>query len=307
MKNQSYDAIRDQQSFEDAEAAVDRISEIYAEGCTLLGRHFERFAAGEQDLAKVDACYPYLSIEVASLGAGSRGGRSYGSVSEAGLYGTTITHPALFRTYLVEQIRLLMENHSVPVRVGISNRQIPLTFATEQLTSDLAAEEVPRLADMFHLPDLAKIDDAIADGTYRPGDGEAKPLALFPAERVDYSLSRLRHYSGTAPEHFQRFVLFTNYQRYVDEFIDFGRKEVTDGEVYRAFVEPGNAMMCNPRLTDRPPSGEALLKLPQMPAYHLVKDGHMGITLVNIGVGPSNAKTITDHVAVLRQIGRAHV
>jgi AMP nucleosidase len=42
----------------------------------------------------------------------------------------------------------------------------------------------------------------------------------------------------------------------------------------------------------------------QMPAYHLVArrpDGSMeGTTLVNIGVGPSNAKTITDHLAVLR-------
>ena len=38
----------------------------------------------------------------------------------------------------------------------------------------------------------------------------------------------------------------------------------------------------------------------QMPAYHLIaSDGH-GITLVNIGVGPSNAKTATDHIAVLR-------
>ncbi len=37
-----------------------------------------------------------------------------------------------------------------------------------------------------------------------------------------------------------------------------------------------------------------------MPAYHLVKPGHAGITMVNIGVGPSNAKTITDHIAVLR-------
>ena len=37
-----------------------------------------------------------------------------------------------------------------------------------------------------------------------------------------------------------------------------------------------------------------------MPAYHLKKPGHAGITMVNIGVGPSNAKTITDHVAVLR-------
>lgn len=38
----------------------------------------------------------------------------------------------------------------------------------------------------------------------------------------------------------------------------------------------------------------------QMPAYHLVREDKMGITLVNIGVGPSNAKTICDHLAVLR-------
>jgi AMP nucleosidase len=37
-----------------------------------------------------------------------------------------------------------------------------------------------------------------------------------------------------------------------------------------------------------------------MPAYHLMAGDQMGITLVNIGVGPSNAKTITDHLAVLR-------
>src|SRR5690606_14617757 len=38
----------------------------------------------------------------------------------------------------------------------------------------------------------------------------------------------------------------------------------------------------------------------QMPAYHLVRANGDGVTLVNIGVGPSNAKTITDHLAVLR-------
>jgi AMP nucleosidase len=37
-----------------------------------------------------------------------------------------------------------------------------------------------------------------------------------------------------------------------------------------------------------------------MPAYHLTRPGGDGITMVNIGVGPSNAKTITDHLAVLR-------
>lgn len=38
----------------------------------------------------------------------------------------------------------------------------------------------------------------------------------------------------------------------------------------------------------------------QMPAYHLMTKNGGGVTLVNIGVGPSNAKTITDHLAVLR-------
>ena len=37
-----------------------------------------------------------------------------------------------------------------------------------------------------------------------------------------------------------------------------------------------------------------------MPAYHLLRADGSGITLLNIGVGPSNAKTITDHIAVLR-------
>ena len=37
-----------------------------------------------------------------------------------------------------------------------------------------------------------------------------------------------------------------------------------------------------------------------MPAYHLVRPDGGGITMVNIGVGPANAKTITDHIAVLR-------
>ncbi|MET1026774.1 MAG: AMP nucleosidase, partial [Dongiaceae bacterium] len=38
----------------------------------------------------------------------------------------------------------------------------------------------------------------------------------------------------------------------------------------------------------------------QMPAYHLIRTNGDGVTLVNIGVGPANAKNITDHLAVLR-------
>jgi AMP nucleosidase len=121
------------------------------------------------------------------------------------------------------------------------------------------------------------------------------PLSLFTAERVDYSLHRIQHYTATKPEHFQNYILFTNYQRYVDEFVEFARKEIDAGRA-EALIEPGD------RITTKKakPHGPASPRLPQMPAYHLVQSGHDGITLVNIGVGPSNAKTITDHLAVLR-------
>jgi AMP nucleosidase len=98
------------------------------------------------------------------------------------------------------------------------------------------------MRDVFDLPDLAAMDDGIANGTWRR-PGEAQPLSLFTAPRVDYSLHRLRHYTGTAPEWFQNFVLFTNYQFYIDEFVRLGHAEMAkpDSE-YIAFIEPGNVV-----------------------------------------------------------------
>ncbi|NQW00904.1 MAG: AMP nucleosidase [Rhodospirillales bacterium] len=292
--------ITDAQSFDNPEAAVDRLCQIYNAGKSLLADHFQKYAAGEPNIDKPDARYPYIWIDIPT--AGRRDGRmlSYGTAAEIGAYGTTITHPELFRDYLVEQLELLIANHNVPVWVGISNRQIPLTFALETMTVNLSQQQIRDLTLNFHLPNLSDIDDNVANGLHYTHPGDPKPLSLFSAERVDYSLSRLRHYSGTSPEHFQQFVLFTNYQRYVDEFIQYGLSEISDGTSFQAFVRPGDEILCNAKLTDRPSSGEAAVKLPQMPAYHLVRDGHMGVTLVNIGVGPSNAKTITDHIAVLR-------
>ncbi|MBT3170807.1 MAG: AMP nucleosidase [Rhodospirillaceae bacterium] len=292
--------LSDAEAYDSAEAAVERLKAIYGEGRSLLREHFERFVGGAAHLKKADARYPAVWIEVAPGADRLSGGLSYGAVPEAGTYSAVLTNPELFESYYLEQLQLLLDNHGGPLWVGISQRQIPLTFALENLTADLRQEQVADLARRFNMPDLAEIDDDVANGTYRAEPGAPKPLSLFTAERVDYSLSRLRHYSGTSPDHFQRFVLFTNYQRYVDEFIEFGVGEIENGDTFRAFVEPGNAVHVNQRLSDTPSSGERALKPPQMPAYHLVKDGHMGVTLVNIGVGPSNAKTITDHVAVLR-------
>src|SRR5258708_39787326 len=72
------------------------------------------------------------------------------------------------------------------------------------------------------------------------------------------------------------------------------------GDESAAFVERGDGGTPNRRAADLAPSGTPGQHLPQMPAYHLLREDGNGITLVNIGIGPSNAKTITDHVAALR-------
>ena len=98
------------------------------------------------------------------------------------------------------------------------------------------------------------------------------------------------------PVHFQNHVLFTNYQFYVEEFEGFARKVLADPSLgYTSFVATGNQEITTPD------GGISVsTKTPQMPTFHLKRADGNGITLVNIGVGPSNAKTATDHIAVLR-------
>jgi AMP nucleosidase len=150
------------------------------------------------------------------------------------------------------------------------------------------------LRDVFDVPNLETTDDHIVNGTPRIGPDGARPLAPFTAQRIDYSLARLAHYTATSPTHFQNHVLFTNYQFYMDEFVDYAHRALMDPDSgYEMLVSPGNVLRTRDGATGEP-------KSPQMPAYHLIRENNSGITLVNIGVGPSNAKTITDHIAVLR-------
>ena len=280
---------------ENAEDAFNRLVEIYDTGLASIKQDFELYAADQLNIRREMAVYPYLCAYVEPGAAPLSGGLAFGKVSSPGLYGTTISSPNLYRDYLLEQINLLVQNHRAALFVGKSLTPIPISFALERAEAQLTREQRQKLPQYFYLPDLAKTNDDRVDGHSTARDERPEPLALFSAERIDYSLHRLRHYTATDPAHFQRFVLFTNYQRYVDEFVEFSRNEIQEGR-YARFVEPGN------RITEKdcPTVGEPLAKMPQMPAYHLVREGRTGITMVNIGVGPSNAKTITDHIAVLR-------
>jgi AMP nucleosidase len=300
MTEHGYGSARDLAFFTDAGEAVDRVTAIYDRSVKAIRDRFAALAAGKDDLPAAAANYPYVGITIgrAELHVDAR--LSYGVLLEPGSYGTTLTRPDLFGDYYREQIGHLLRHHNVPVVVGVSDRPIPIPFVVEESVTDVAEEYVRALQDRFALPDLSMTDDTIVNATHRPAPQAPKPLALFSAERVDYSLARLHHYTGTSPDHFQRFVVLTNYQRYVDEFIAFGHAQIANGneEGYVAFVGPGN--IGKAARASGGPEGDPLYHLPQMPAYHLKRNDGDGITLINIGIGPSNAKNITDHVAILR-------
>ena len=293
--------------FDNAAAALARVQEIHSAGVAHLRDALQRYVSGEDIGRHVRACYPLVRIRTETVArAGSR--LSYGFVAGPGVFETTLTRPDLFADYYLEQFQLLLHNHHVALEVSTSNQPIPVHFAlaeNDHLEGQLGPERRLLLRDRFDLPDLGAMDDGIANGTFEPGPGQPQPLALFTAPRVDYSLHRLRHYTGTRPEHFQNFILFTNYQFYIDEFIKLGHELMADthtGHGYEAFIEPGNVITRRADLApqDGDATGSAPPHLPQMPAYHLVRADRSGITMVNIGVGPANAKTITDHIAVLR-------
>jgi AMP nucleosidase len=296
-------------AFDDAAAALARVRQIYEAGIAHLRRELLSFMARAQPptapLPRVRACYPFVRLVTASHRHPDTR-LSYGFVPQAGQYQATLTRPDLFGNYYLEQLRLLLENHGVTLEVGTSHEPIPLPFSFgdgDHFDDSLHPWQRELLAEVFDLPDLRAMDDRIANGTHEVRPGEPAPLALFNAPRVDYSLQRLRHYSGTSPEHFQNFVLFTNYQFYIDEFIAHGLREMQDpASGYTSFVQPGNVITRRAGLPARAgdEAGQAPPRLPQMPAYHLMREDRAGITFVNIGVGPANAKTITDHIAVLR-------
>src|SRR3954462_8283874 len=245
--------------------------------------------------------YPELRIEYADKLPRPVLSRAFARLNQPGTYATSIARPELFRDYLVEQLEHLARDYDVTVSVGRSASEIPDAYVIENSGIQVGDIGTAELSRFFPSNELVHLGDEIADGVWVSEPDEPRPLALFDGPRTDFSLARLRHYTGTPPEHFQQFVLFTNYARYVDEFVGVAidtlrRKDsrFTALSVPGGLYEPGE-------LTD----AEAQIaagqwRRHQMPAYHLMANDRTGITLVNIGVGPANAKTVCDHIAVLR-------
>ena len=288
-------------------AALDKLERLYAAASAglvvALGRYLE---AGERPSQETLAtlCYPLLRVvyhDAARPLPTHR--RAFGRLQRLGAYETTVTHPHEFRTYLAEQLQPLATEFGARIEVEPSRQRIPYPYVldrSEELAG--AAVNVADLARHFPTPQLSAVGDEIADGAWDFREGEPRPLALFDAVRVDYSLQRLVHYTGSDWRHVQRWILLTNYHRYVDRFVRWARAQLGAGGPSARLVLPGNIVIGPGHAPDEADdliAGSTWHRF-QMPAYHLTAPDGEGVSLVNIGVGPSNAKTITDHLAVLR-------
>ena len=252
--------------FTDSNLALDYICSMYA--------------SNVEKLQKTDCLvtYPYIGIYLEK----DKGGLINGA------YGTTISHPDILFDYYKEQFRFLIDEHSIPIWIGLSDYPMSLIFVDEDLFNTMAMQRTILPSSM---PCMQRIQRGL-NGLHE--SKKIRPLSVFHGERTGYSLNRLHHYCGTDAQYFQNSVIFANYHIYVEFFIEYAQKKIDEG-LYDEFIGPGIRISRNEGLV----KSETFFK-PQMPAYHLIKSGRGGITLVNVNVGPSNIKTITDHIAVLR-------
>lgn len=296
-----------------AEEAVDRLVALHAGATRALREALARFldVGVPPDMStRLQFRYPELRLTYAPDGPIPRIKRATAKFQAPGVYSTTVTQPQDFRFYLLEQLRPLVEDYAPTIEVGLSAQEIPYPYVVEP-TAQLARGGITAadLARYFPTPLLSAVGDEIADGVWEaPWPGDGRPLALFDAVRVDFSLRRLVHYTGSDWRSIQPWILLTNYHRYVDQFVRVGLKALAEGQGgAERLILPGGITVARGEAATADPDA-VIAASPwhryQMPAYHLVgrtADGEpSGTTLVNIGVGPSNAKTITDHLAVLR-------
>jgi AMP nucleosidase len=249
-------------------------------------------------------CFAYPELRIDYHPSGPRPAttplRAFARLNEPGCYASSIARPDLFRDYLAIQLQHLIDDYGVEVSVGRSSNEIPYPYVIDDSGVEIGNVSTTELSRWFPSNELVHIGDEVADGV-RAFTPDCRPLALFDAPRTDFSLARLKHYSGTPAEHFQHFVLFTNYVRYVDEFVGFAVDALRRKDSpYRAFSVPGAVYEPGELTNAEAEIAAGRWRRHQMPAYHLMAEGRGGVTLVNIGVGPSNAKTICDHIAVLR-------
>lgn len=288
------------------EAAIGQLDELYQASVNALKEALIDFVKNKNPpnaRTRAKFRYPQITLHYEPDGPPPVSSRAFAKFNAPGAYSISITHPKEFAPYLRTQLKPLLEEYGAQIEIGYSKQEIPYAYVVDG-QNELGVGDVPpdELARWFPTPSLDSVGDEVVDGLWDLGDDDTRPLGLYDALRVDYSLKRLMHYSGTDWQNFQPWILFTNYARYVDEFVKWAAEEIQkpDTPYYKLICSGGIEITAETTEDAVEQVSSGNWRKFQMPAYHLLSKTGEGITLVNIGVGPSNTKNITDHLAVLR-------
>ena len=188
--------------------------------------------------------------------------------------------------------------------MGTGTQPIPVhpSFAEHDLAVEGDERRAPLRALMMR--DLFDPSDLVARGRRHrqrhPAPASPRrtyPLALFTRRAWTIRCSACATTPAPWSGVFQNFVLFTNYRSTSTSSSRLGTRDGDADQRILASARTAGNVVTPPR-TPAAAAGDELARpaaAPQMPAYHLTRDDRGGITMVNIGVGPANAKTITDH------------
>ena len=209
---------------------------------------------------------------------------------------------ALFRDYIAVQLQHLIDDYGVDVSVGRSSSEIPYPYVIDDSGIEVGNVSTTELSRWFPSNELVHIGDEVADGVWPlvPYDRPPAGLVRRAAHRLQPGAAAALHrHPGRAFPAFRAVHQLCPLRRRVRRFRD--RRAAPQGRRVQGAVGARRAVRAAASSTmPRREIAAGRWRRHQMPAYHLMADDGQGITLVNIGVGPSNAKTICDHIAVLR-------
>src|SRR6478609_311007 len=169
----------------DAAGIVDRLEQEYRTTVSNLRNSLKDFIAGGPPpdparRANGDFSYPELRLYWPAGEPFPRIGRAYARIGQPGHYAITVTRPALFRDYLIEQLSLLMQDFKVEIEVGRSSQEMPFPYVLDgtaaEALADIGSAEIAR---HFPTTELAFIGDEIVDGSWMQLGDEPRPMALF--------------------------------------------------------------------------------------------------------------------------------
>ena len=211
---------------DDIPAILDQLCEIYDTSAANLRRALDGLCQQRRQArsaARADGCfaYPELRIDYEPAAAPTPSpARAFARLNQPGIYATSIARPALMQRISAESSSSISSAIMRSTSRSAGRRAkspIPMCSTAPRSSSARSAPPSCRAGSRRASWSTSATRSPTAPGTCRADT--ARPLALFDGPRTDFSLARLRHYTGTPPEHFQHFVLFTNYVRYVDEFV----------------------------------------------------------------------------------------